>query len=135
MRHTNRGVTLIEIIAASVIGALLAGGTLTAFVLAVTMTRGSVTTVEAATYAAQTMERFRNKIACSDPQWFDAGCNFLNQSLTADSFPGSMSAANSTFFEFDPSRQYQVQAADCDGNGSNGDCYQMTVTVSWTSPS
>ena len=67
--------TLIEVLAASVIGALLAAGTILAFVMGVKLSRGSVMSGDASAYAAQTIERNRNHIACDDA-WFGGDCTY-----------------------------------------------------------
>lgn len=65
---------------ASLIGGVLAGGTMIAFLRASRLAQGSSNTVEATSLAQQTVERFRNKVAClqtgeaASDTWFDASC-------------------------------------------------------------
>lgn len=124
---------------ASVIGVLVAAGTAKAFVLAAKLARRSVATVEATDYAAQTLERFRNRIACDDA-WFSTACNFVGptSSVPDDPLPAGPAVSSRSAFlhpNFTPARRYRVQPADCDGNGTAGDCYRVEVKVSWGSPS
>lgn len=125
-----RGVTLIEIIAASVIGTLLAGGTMMAFVLAAKNARTSLIEVEAAGLAQQTLEKYRNKIAC-DSGWYapaDPACDPTTLPLanTDDALlPGT------PLLEYGGTRKYTVTQADCDGNLVPGDCLQVKVKVEW----
>lgn len=144
LRRAKRhgGVTFIEVLVASLIAALLAGGTLMAFVLSAKLTRESVTVVEAADYAVQTIERFRNHIACDD-QWFNDSptCNFgglpdsdLPVIPVADPLPGPTNPPTSALVGLGATRGYRVLPADCDGDSVNGDCYEVAVTVIWTPP-
>ena len=140
----RHGLTLVEVMTASVIGVLVAAGTAQAFLFATKVARQSVATVEAAGYAAQTLERFRNRIACDDV-WFNGStaCNFgglmdpdLPTTLRSDPLPSGSSGSAFLNPNFTPVRQYRVQPADCDGNtGTTGECYRVEVTVSWGSPS
>jgi len=78
--NARTGFTLIEIVMASLIGGVLAGGTMIAFLRASRLAQGSSNTVEATSLAQQTVERFRNKIACRQPDegsgqtWYDESC-------------------------------------------------------------
>ena len=70
IRNGIRGVTLAEVLVSAVVVAVLAGGTLLAFVSAVRISQRVPSTVEATSYAQQTLERYRNLIAC-DSAWFN----------------------------------------------------------------
>ena len=126
--------TLIEVLAASVIGALLAAGTILALVMGVKLSRGSVMSGDAAAYAAQTIERNRNHIACDDA-WFGGDCTYTETTaqqndalaLPTDSTLKPLPDANRI-------REFQMQPADCDGDGNQGDCYRMRVHVHWDPP-
>ncbi len=63
-RLGRRGVTLTEVVMASVTGALLAAGTLTSFVLAVRVRQRSTLGFEALGPALATIERERNRVNC-----------------------------------------------------------------------
>jgi len=119
------GLTLIEIIVATVIGALVAGGTLMAFATSAKFaTQVAPNRAEAAALAQQTLDRFRNFVAEGDP-WL-APTPWTDDAIPTGPLP---SIAN-----FGPSRQYKVDPLDCDGDGTPGDCYQVQVKVQWTPP-
>ena len=131
----REGFTLIEVLVASLISAVVAGGTLTAFVTAARLARqaSSPASLEAAAYAQQTLEEYRNMIAC-DSAWFDsANCTvsaglpsvWTNEPLPAG---GTESIQN---LGGGAKRCYRVNSADCDGNGTTGDCFQVEVVVCW----
>ena len=67
----ERALTLVEIVAALVIGGAIAVGTLTALTTAIRImnSAGGEIDPEADLLAQQTLERYRNRIACDDP-WF-----------------------------------------------------------------
>ena len=130
-RH-QQGVTLVEILVASVIGALLAGGTMMAFVMSRKVTTNAAGTVEAAELAQQTLERFRNQIACDLPWFNGANCASgaaLPTSWTTDTIPASSSLPVQG-----GTRQYKVSPADCDGDGTPGDCFRVDSKVTWSPP-
>ena len=113
--------TLIEILMALVVLAVLAGGTLMAFVTAIRISRASGTGQATIFLAQQTAERFRNKIACNQGEpasdtWYDgtAACD----------------AAPPVGPQIDPvtGATYEVTPVDCDGVGGPGDCLQVQVT-------
>lgn len=133
MRWRNpRGISLIEILVASVIGALLAGGTLMAMTMGVKLTRGSVMTGDVSAYAAQTIERNRNRIACDDA-WFNSNCTFVGPGGEQNEAP-SLPTDSSLEPLPDVSRRFTVEAKDCDGDGALGDCYRMAVSLQWEPP-
>ena len=134
MLMSRHGLTMIEIIAASVIGSLVAAGTLSAFVAAVKISTASSNKAEAGYLIQQTFERLRDKIACSDDgsTWFDAGCNQIVASAWTDD-PLSVGTAPSVT-AFGATRQYQVTPQDCDADGAPGDCFQVVTTLHWNPP-
>ena len=130
----NRGFTLMEILAASVIASVVAGGTLAAYVAAARMTRAQSNTgnAEAAVYARETAERFRDMIAC-DGNWFtaDAACAptpAMPGGWTADPLPAA--GGTQSILVTGARRCYRVVPQDCDGGGA-GDCFQVDVRVCW----
>ena len=124
----QRGVTLFEILTASVVGSLIAGGTLMAFLMSARISQTSSSTVEAASLAQQTIERFRNRVACDDGTWYtnDSNCAPVAQNST-DPMPGG---AVQPSIQMNATRTYQATPQDCDGDGAM-DCQLMKVTVSW----
>jgi len=130
--NSQRGVTLIEILVASLIGALLAGGTMMAFVMARKLGQGSARTAEATPFAQQTIERFRNMIAC-DGAWFNSSNCSSGPSLptnwTSDPLP-----TGSPLLALGGTRQYKVTPKDCDGDGTSGDCFEVQTQLQWTPP-
>ena len=89
--------------------------------------------VEASGYAEQTLERFRNMIACDTGgggEWFDTTCAATALPAgVADPLPiGSELPGGAT-------RTHTVVPADCDGVGGVGDCFRVIVNVTWTPPS
>ena len=131
------GMTFIEVLVAALIGALMVGGTLAAFVTALNISlgwKGTVIQAKAAGFTQQTLERFRNKIACRQASesgtdtWYDTSCAAAPPlGVQQDPLPpGALPAG---------SRQYTVTPLDCDGVVGSGTCLQVRVKVQWTPPS
>ena len=143
MRQVQRGITLIEILVAAVIAAVVVGGTMTAFLSATKVSKISSEEVGSAADAQQTIERVRNKSACrqstelATDTWFDSACAPAAPSGLKDDGDTSGSSDISVSSKIPgATRQYEVVAADCNGNGltTDGidDCLQVTSTVHWT---
>ena len=136
MLKTDQGMSLVEVLVASVTVAVLAGGTMTSFLAAIRISEGGAGLVEAAHYGQQTLERLRNKVACgegSPGEWFSPACaptlpppNSFDPSDPTDGIPGSGM--------YSGSRTYTVTPEDCDGVGGAGDCFKVVVKVQWTPP-
>ena len=75
--------------------------------------------------AQQSLEKFRNMVAC-DTSWFDpASCQGLGAG-GPDALPlGAL---------YGGTRTYTVTPANCDGVGGSGDCFKVVTKVSWTPP-
>lgn len=141
MLKSTRAISLIEVVVAAVIGSLLAGGTLMAFVLASKVSNEALQQAEALSYAVETIERFRNRVACDDAWFDDAGvdCNFsgvdlnLPQGMTADDLPDPTDPPTSVLIGrgMSETRRYQVLPSNCDGV-AGADCYTVNVVVNWT---
>lgn len=122
-RLLNRGLTLIEVLIASVILGLLAGGTLMVFVTAVRISKATGVNQQTIFSAQQTIERYRNKIACrqggegATDAWYDGP--------TADCLPNPPGGSQ---VDAVTGATYQVSPVDC--AGTLGDCLQVTVTQS-----
>ena len=129
----QRGVTLTEVLVASAITSMVAGGTLTAFVTAARIQQATngPRTVEASGYAQQWLEALRNRVADDD-------------TFFSSKAPGGVSLG---WQDDDPAtgvvrRVYRVDAKDCDGDGivagagtpPEADCYAVTVKMCWNQP-
>ncbi len=125
---SQRGTSLVEVLVGSLIGAVLVAGLMAAFLTALRITAVGQGNTEAAAFAQQTLERFRNMIAC-DLGWFDATCapGALPSNVSDPLSPGALYGSGT--------RTYTVTSADCDGIGGPGDCFKVVVKVSWTQPS
>ena len=132
----QRGLTLIEVLAASVVAAVIAGGTMSAFVAASRMQKGQGpgTSVEVMSYARQTLERFRNLIACDSP-WFDpvtcAPTAAIPSAWTEDTLPSLDQVGTESIIRTTAKRCYRVTPQDCDGDASPTDCFNVEVKVCW----
>jgi len=122
----------VEVLIAALIGVMIAGGTLLAFTTAKKTSVGAAGVVESADFAQQTIERFRNKIACDDPDWFNAAtcAPVVPPGWTTDNFPASPGPLS--MIGQGGSRQYRVTPFDCDGDGTPGDCFQVDTKVAWS---
>ncbi|OGX13803.1 MAG: hypothetical protein A3I71_06180 [Omnitrophica WOR_2 bacterium RIFCSPLOWO2_02_FULL_63_16] len=117
--------TLVEIVAALVISGVVTVGTLTALTTAVRLMNsvGVQVDPEADGLAQQTLERYRNRIACDDP-WFEGGvtpCVLLNNpTIGDDPLPSPTTATSRTFA--------LTSGPDGDADGAP-DYYIMAVNV------
>ena len=147
-RSTPRGgFTLLEVMIASLVGAIVAGGTMMAYIVAARLMRAqdNPQVAEATWFAQETMERFRNMIACgqgSVGEWFDqASCapvasppaplgSGMPTAWTSDPLPAG-AGTRSIVASGVARRCYRMTPADCDGDGTAGDCFQMDVQICW----
>lgn len=153
--HTSHstGFTLIEIIAAAVVAAVVAGGSMLSLVAASRMMRRGDTPAiaEASGYAQQTIEKFRNMIACDSP-WFTLGTcaprpnppnlDGMPTNWVEDQLPDRNPANTESFLDLAAAipktvrRCYRVRSRDCDAGASPDDCFEIEVKVLWNqSPS
>ena len=132
MRAGWGGFTLIEVMVASAISAVVAGGTMMAFVTAARMVRAqnSPGMAEASGFAQQTLERLRNRVAADDTFFTaQAGPTWWDDPLPV---PGAGTNSESILWEVPTSRKYRVTAEDCDGVVAGPpDCYAVAVKVCW----
>lgn len=121
---------MIEVLAASMVAAVVAGGTMMAFVAAARMSRvqDGPGTAEASGYAQQTLEQFRNQVA-TDSTFLStrAGPTWWKHALPAAASTQSILNMGGVVAR----RCYRVTAEDCDGVGGAGDCYAMQAKVCW----
>ncbi len=141
------GFTLAEVLVASVIAAVIAGGTMMAFVAADKMmrTRTNPALAEAAAYGQQTMERYRNKIRCGPaeipdlPDWFDTVtcAPTANLPTTWTNDPITTQVGNTGSESISKlgglKRCYQVVQNKKCGTGDPlvADCYSLEARVCW----
>jgi prepilin-type N-terminal cleavage/methylation domain-containing protein len=132
IHNPHRGFTLVEVVVSSVIGAVVVGGTMAAFVAAGRMIRQSDTmaVAEATGFAEQTLERLRNMVAC-DSAWFQAPCapnpptgQVTDPLVTADGRP--YTGGTDSILQMGPVRRCYVVTPACDG-----ECFKVDVKVCW----
>lgn len=139
------GFTLIEIIAAAAVAAVVAGGSMLALVAASRMMRRGDTPAiaEASGYAQQTIEKFRNMIACDSPWFEQPGCapntapGGMPTNWVEDQLPDRNPANTESFLDLAAAipktarRCYRVRSRDCDAGASPDDCFEIEVKVCW----
>ena len=131
-----RGLTLVEVVIASLIASIVAGGTLTAFVASSRMmgSQDLVTNAEASALAQETIEQFRNRVTAiqADMDWWAAqAASTANDGWVAELLPPSVGGTESKLDAATSKRCYRVRVADCDGVGGPGDCYAVQSRVCW----
>ena len=135
----ERGLTLLEVLIAAVIAAVVAGGTAVSFATAARMMRAPSNSgaVEAGGYARQTAERLRTNIAC-DGGWFTADAACAPTAAvppppgiwTSDPLPAPTAGVES-ILTTGARRCYRVASQECDGAAPAGDCLSVEVNVCW----
>lgn len=123
--------TLVEIIIASLITAVVVGGTMAAFIAAARMThaQNGPLYAEAMNCAQQKLERFRNRVAQDDPfLQANAGLGWqIDNGVDDLTDCGSGSESLQTRA---PQRRFCVRGEDCDG-APGLDCFAVLVRVCW----
>ena len=128
----SQGLTLVEVVVASLLLALIAGGTMLAIAASVKHGRSSLDVVDAIELAQQTAERLRNHVACDDA-WFNPSCTAVNVSQTDDPI-----SPDHPIKKIDPGahRFYTEVPWDCVANLSvppgTYNCSKLEVTVTHT---
>lgn len=127
MSRDGFGFTLIEVLAASVVATVVAGGVLTAFLVAARMPRrqGNEAQLEANMLAAQTLEWMRNQVATDTTFFADQAALGWQEDVPPPA------TTSESVLALGGERWYCVWAADCDGVGGAGDCYAAQVKVCW----
>ena len=132
-RRGQAGFTLVEVLVASVIASVVAGGTMASYVAASRMMRAqsNPASAEAAGYAQDTVERFRNSVACDNAAWFTpATCTMaLPAGWQVDALPGA--GGTDSILNTGARRCVRFTPQDCDGVGGADDCIQVDVQVCW----
>ena len=136
------GFTLAEVLVGALIGAVIAGGTMAAFVTAARLMRAQSNPdiTEVTSMAEQTLESRRNFIGCDSP-WFDpttctpaGGLPTTWQDaplVDGQGQPYPPSSPQSILADPTLQRRYCVTPQDCDGNGATGDCFSVQAKVCW----
>ena len=125
----KRGMSLIEVLVAAAIASVLVGGLMAAFLTAMRISVRGGSNTEAAGLVQQTLERFRNRVACDPGSWFGgANCGATPPPAnTPDPLVGGAL--------FGGTRVYTVTPEDCDGvPGGPSNCLKVVAKVSWTPP-
>ena len=149
MRLTNGGFTLLEVLIASLVIAIVVVGTMSAFIVAsrILGTQNSSVYAEASACAQQKLEKFRNHVAAAVA---GASDTFLEDHAPlgwqidgSDDLSDCGSSNNSSISIRDttspPVRKFCVKRGDCNGNGilagvgspPEVDCYALLTKVCW----
>ena len=122
-----KGFTMVEMLASSLIAAVVTGGTFMAFVTAARIHRiaNTPSLVEATILAQETLERHRNEVF--------VGSTLFSRNTWQSENPTSNGGSESilTMNGVQAKRCYRVIPEDCDGIGGTGDCYAVQVKVCW----
>ena len=124
-----RGITLIEVLLAALVLSVVAGGLLMSFLFVSRLSQGSAPVDRAGLLAQQTLERFRNRIACDDA-WFD----LADPKCPASSLPPANTADPLPLGTGMTGRTYTMTANDCDGDGTAGDCFLVAAKITGVIP-
>lgn len=125
----RKGLTLVEVVIASLVASIVAGGTLMAFVASTRMTTSQdlMTNAEASALAQRKIEEFRNHVAADD--------NWLATEATKGWVTQTLPGGGGTESNLNPGPNarycYRVTQADCDGDAVLGDCYAVQSQVCW----
>lgn len=122
----QRGTSLVEVVVGSLIASVLVAGLMAAFLTALRISSVGGGNVEASSLVQQTLERFRNRVACDDA-WFNPVTCFASSLPPANSSDPLSAGAM-----FGGTRTYTITQANC-GTGL-GDCFKVVAKVSWTPP-
>lgn len=145
LRHAA-GMSLVDVLIALVIGLLITGGTIKGFETAARLSGRSIGKAEAVTYAIQTLEGKRNKIACRQggetamDAWFlpgscapDTAASPIGKPPITEPLPGGI--VPSILGYAGTTRNYEVRSGpDFNGDGKP-DYYIIKSKVTWNEPS
>lgn len=137
---SERGISLLEILISAVVFSIVVAGAMAALVSALKIARDATMVTEAAAFAQQTIERFRNRVACDDP-WVGASpdCETLTLpnvwTVDPDTLPTGLPVGPLGSSLPGGLRQYKVSPVE-EGilADSAPDCIQVMVKVQWTPP-
>jgi hypothetical protein len=132
-RLDDHGVGLAEVLIGGAIGSVLVAGMMATFLAVARLSESHYGNIEAAALTQQTLERFRNRIACDDP-WFQPATCAATGLPAPNSFDPSGATGLLAGALYGGTRRYTVTPDDCDGVGGAGDCFRVIAKVSWTPP-
>jgi len=148
-RLTQRGLTLMEVLVSLVLLTLVAGGTMVGFMLAGRVSQESVTGSQSVAEATQTLEKFRNRVACRQAgetaadTWFGpaGGADPCGQDAPIGTQTDGLEAGTYSPF-LDPTRdlsnsakrEYTVTPVDIDPLNPGPEAYAVTVRVRGDEP-
>ena len=130
---SQHGFTIMEIMVASIIATVVAAGTLTSFVTAgrIMAAQSNLSVAEANTYAQDSVEYFRNNIACQAP-WFDGNCNYVGPAgWVSDNLPNAPGGGSESVLGTTAKRCYRVQPVAAGACATANGCYSVEVRVCW----
>lgn len=124
----RRGMSLMELLAAAVIGSLMAGGTLLAFVTAMRIRHPNRVNADQMQLLYYEVERLRNRIACDQWSWFNPVCRGRRDIPTEqDNSPLPLKLRDSPDVA-GVVREVIAQPQDCTGDGID-DCMKVTARL------
>lgn len=140
MSRAIRGMTLLELLVSAAILTVIVGGTMAAFGAAVKLSHQAPRDAEGLLLGHQTIERFRNKVACRQPSetpsdtWFSGACAADRPSGWV-SDPVVVQGVGTSVRNLNVRREYQVTSGtdDFDRDGQP-DYLQVRVKVQWSGP-
>jgi len=143
MGDAQRGFTLVEVLAASLIASVVAGGTLMAFATAARIShqQSSTAAAEATGYAQRFLEGIRNKVQ-QDPDpvtgktWLEANAdlslsNVLSNGWIDAPITDPAGGTDSIRQNNGAKRCYRVRKEVSCHNTTGPDCYAVNVAVCW----
>ena len=127
---------MVEVVIASLVASIVAGGTLMAFVTAARMTASQdpVANAEASALAQETVEKFRNFVG-DDAMWNNWLTANADGSWHSDPPVVGSGGSESKLTVAGAKRCYRVTPADCDGDGAADDCVAVQSRVCWNNVS
>ena len=129
MSRGGAGFAMVEVLVASLVASVVAGGTMMAFVAAARMmrTQDNPKLAEANNCAAQTIERFRNHVAADDTWLNDQVALGWQADALTDAVSGCGGGTESIQTLGTAKRCYRVSPSPACGP----QCYQLDVKVCW----
>ena len=121
----------VEVIAAAVLGSLIAGGTMMAFVTAARIARSPVGGVTAAGALGSAVDFGRNRMACDDRWFVESGCGYYGPEFPGKDFQPvpDIPLLKPTKGQADSMKpEWKAEPWDCSGDGQP-DCVRIIARV------